>query len=197
MTGRQPRAPACNRQQREVQVVSNRAHAGEEIGVAGEVRGRGAGDEITERRGFGAKRPTPAVVLGVRCTNRDAAYLLFVTGLDLDDVLEAAPAQQGAGAARHDEEWGTSEQPERREVEVVVVDMRDEHHIGPMLVEPESGADASQVEHPRAYHRIGQQAYSVDFEENGAVAEPREALPRAARRAGHVFFGSEGHDPVA
>ena len=71
-------------------------------------------------------------------------------GPDLDDVVEAAASQQGAGPARHDESRGTSEQPERREIEVVVVDMRDEHHIGPMLVEPESGADALQVEHPRA-----------------------------------------------
>ena len=125
-------------------------HAGEEIGVAGEVRGCRAGDEITERRRLDAERPPPAVVLGVRGANRDAAYLLFVTGPDLDDVVEAAPSQQGAGSARHDESWGTSEQPERREIEVVVVDMRDEHHIEPMLVEPESGADALQVEHPRA-----------------------------------------------
>jgi hypothetical protein len=111
-------------------------------------------------------------------------------------VLEAAASHQGTGAARYDKEWGTSEQPERREVEVVVVNMRDEHHIWSLFVEPESSADASQVEHTQAYQRVGQQAYSVDFEENGAVAEPREALPRA-RRAGHVFFGSEGHDPVA
>jgi hypothetical protein len=33
---------------------------------------------------------------------------------------------------------------------MVVVDMRDEHHIRPMLVKPESAADALQVEHPRA-----------------------------------------------
>jgi hypothetical protein len=89
-------------------------------------------------------------VLGVRGTNRDAADLLFVTGLDLDDAVEAAAPQQGAGPARHHESWGTSEQPERREIEVVVVDMRDEHQIGPMLVESESRAEASQVEHPRA-----------------------------------------------
>ena len=56
-------------------VVGDRAHAREEIGVAREVGGRGAGDEITERGRLDAERPAPAVVLGVRRTNRDTAYL--------------------------------------------------------------------------------------------------------------------------
>ena len=123
VSGRQPRSPACDRQQRNVQVVGDRAHAREEIGVAREVGGRGARDEISDRRRLDAERPTPAFVLGVRRANRYTAYLRFVPGLDLDHVTEATSPQPGAGAARNDELRGAPERLERREIEVVVVDM--------------------------------------------------------------------------
>ena len=123
VSGRQPGSPACDGQERNVEVVADRAHAREEIGVAREVGGRGARDEITDRGRLDAERPTPAFVLGVRRANRCTAYLRFLSGVDLDHMAEATSPQPGAGAARNDELRGAPERLKRRKVEVVVVDM--------------------------------------------------------------------------
>jgi hypothetical protein len=111
-------------------------------------------------------------VLGVRCTHCDAADSDFVSGLYLDDVFEAVPPQQGADSTGYDEHRSAGDPPERREVEVVVVDMGDQDCIDAERIEPGCNSDSTQMEHPRTDHRIGQQADPVQLEEHGAVAEP-------------------------
>ena len=161
-------------------MVGDRAHAREEIGVAREVGGRGARDEKSDRRRPDAERPAPAFVLGVRRVNGYAAYLRFISGVDLDHVAEATSPQPRAGAARNDELRGAPKRLKRRDVEVVVVDMRNQHRIDETRVEPQSLSYPPQMEHPPSCNRVGQQADALELHEDRAVTEPGETLARFA-----------------
>jgi len=59
---------------------------------------------------------------------------------------------------------------------MVVVDMGDQDCIDTQRIEPRGCSDSTQVEHPRTDDGIGQQADPVQLEEDGAVAEPGQAL---------------------
>jgi hypothetical protein len=52
-----------------------------------------------------------------------------VARLDLVDVREALPPEQTAEAARHDDRDAPPETTERRQVEVVVMSVREEHRV--------------------------------------------------------------------
>jgi len=103
VTGREPRSPARDREQRDVDPrAADVRHAGEEAGVASEVHGPVALDAIAERRGGRAERVPAAVVLGMRRAHGDGADLDLVALGDLHDPSAAAHEPRGAAGDDHD-----------------------------------------------------------------------------------------------
>ena len=98
---RQARAPAPDRQQREVEAaVADLAHAGEQVGVAREEDGAAAGDVVAEarrRRPNGNRSPSCSAWVAVTVTRADPQVGALV---DLDHLPESlrrssAPAPRG------------------------------------------------------------------------------------------------------
>ena len=83
----------------------------------------GVDAETQRRAGHPGVRPAPAVVGGGQHADPHAADLEDVAGLDRADPVRGEPAQQGLGAARYDQGYVGPEPPQRRQVEVVGVQM--------------------------------------------------------------------------
>ena len=82
---------------------------------------------------------------------------------------------------------GPASAPQRRLVEMVVVQVRDEHAVEHARVRG-VGAAARQVRDAAAQHGVGEQARAGRLEQHGGVPEPGDRHPARARRAhlGHV-----------
>src|SRR5215211_9216856 len=92
----------------------------------------------------------------------------FFAGLDLDDLFEAPPAEQPARAARYDNRHPPAEIPERGEVEVIVVEMGDEHRVdATQCLDVIERPHTPQVGHTTPEYRIGEEPHAVDLEEDG------------------------------
>jgi hypothetical protein len=125
-----------------------------------------------------AERPPRRIVVGVHCANVKRPELDLVSLLDLDDALEAAAPHQDAGAARDDDAHRPVEPREGRQVEMVEVAVRDEDgvDIGERSTRHRPGS--AQVYHGAPQDRVGEQARSVEADDDGAVAKPGERIVR-------------------
>ena len=100
------RAPAPDRHQREIQaLLTDGAHAVEEVGVARVIDAARATDHIAEG---GPLRPhardaAAAVVAGLGRPHAQRSDGDLLAGLDLAHGVESAPQQQAPAAARHDD----------------------------------------------------------------------------------------------
>src|SRR5262249_12115121 len=93
---------------------------------------------------------------------------------DLDDGREAAPADDLAAAARHDDERLVRQQPERGEVEVVPVNVRDQHRVDvERRVRPR--CIAAEVHDAVAEERVGKERDAGGLDQDGGVPEPGAA----------------------
>ena len=102
------------------------------------------------------------------------AYL--VADVDLAHVREAT--HQRAGAHRHDDRRVLSEPPQRRPVEVVEVDVRDESGVDPFELGTIERYAPSEVPHPGANDGVGQQANPVQLDQYGRVPDVEEPARR-------------------
>ena len=87
-----------------------------------------------------------------RDADGDAGELGDVTGLDLANVAEAAPAEHAPGTARHDDRHVPADLAQGRNVEMVVVQVRDEHAVDPWDCSGRLGA--TQVHGAAAQQRV-------------------------------------------
>src|SRR5690242_6483126 len=171
---RQAGAPPADRQQRHVEVAGEVSHPVEEIRVPGEVDAGRAVDHVAERAG---------AVLGVRGGDTNWTNLHLVAGLDLDDVGEAAPAYALRRGCRDDHTRRSVEERQGPAVQMVVVAVRDEQRIDAFHVRGRR-CDAPQMQQPRPEHRIREQACAVQFDQDGAVADPGD--PRQTSIEAHA-----------
>ena len=130
VTGPHRRAPAPDREQGDVDRCEL-GHLVEEVRVAGEVDGRArARDDVAERVRLDPERQPSRVVARVRGAHGERTDLELLSLGELDDVLDGSLASdQPAGALRGDDGQVASEPLQRGEVEVVVVQVRDEHRV--------------------------------------------------------------------
>ena len=141
-----------------------------------------AGDLEAERLGHGPEGVAPAVVLGLDRRHRRARDLRGLADADLGHAGEPGAPQHGARAAGRDDPHAAAEHPQRRHVEVVEVQVRDEDGVEPRQdLRVRARAVADEVRHARAQHRIGEQARAADLERDGRVPDPGDPL-----RAGHA-----------
>ena len=172
------RAPAGDRQKRDVERPKVR-HLGEDVGVAGEVNRRSLADHEAERLGPGAAdRPPGRRMVGPHCLDAKPADLGPLPLLQLLD-LKSGSAQQFARPPGGQEPRGTVETAERRDVEVIVMQVRDEDGVE-IPRHLRRRAVATEMRDPGAKNRVGEEAHATKLYEHGGVADVRDASRRYA-----------------
>ena len=157
------RAPPPDRHEGDVQLWHEPVHSGEQVGVAGEEDPSRAEDRVPERRPVAEQRP-PTVVLGVCRPDGERPDRHLVAFVHFDDLESTKPR---AEAPRHDDL--RPEHSKRRQVEVVVVPVRDQDSVD--LVDRLERNGAPQVRDPFPKQWIGHQPNSVELEEHSRVPD--------------------------
>ena len=122
----------------------------------------------------GSRRPSCRA--GTAVTVTDPMRTLLPWG-QLGDGAEILLRGQAAGARRHHEVRITRKASERGKVEVIPVEMRDEHSVergerGPV----DRLGDADEVGDAAPQHRVREQPHPGQLEEHGGVPEPRDPV---------------------
>ena len=128
-------------------------------------------DDVADRIGGRSERPPTAVVLGRHDANLERADGERLAHLDLENALELPLAKETAEpAGQHDREL-LPEPFERRQVEMVVVRMGDEHRIDAAQRPGRDGRRAPEMRDAIPQQRVGQEANAVEIDEDRGVAD--------------------------
>jgi hypothetical protein len=117
-------------------------------------------------------------VLGGRGLYSHPAHVGDLARHELLDLREARSAQECAGAGRRQHPDVARQQAKRAEVEVVVVEMGQQHRVE-LRRQLRHRPATAQVRDPAAQHRVGEQADATELEEHGGVAQPGDSRGRA------------------
>ena len=152
-------------------------HPVEEVGVPREVHTGAPGHQVADGLGGGPERVSAAAVQGGNGSDRHRPDAELVTRGQLGDDAEILFRGQGAGARRYDEVRVPRKASQRRKVEVIPVEMRDEHRVerserGPV----DRLCDADEVGDAAPQHRVREQPHSGQLEEHGGVPQPRDPV---------------------
>ena len=157
-----------------------RRHPVEQVRVACEVDRAGAAKDEAERRDGLPDRPPPPVVHRLDDVDPDAAHLERRARLDLLDGGEAA--EVAPGAAGRDQAHVPPDALERRQVEVVVVQVREEDGIRPRRCRGRHVA--TEMRDPPAKDGIRDEHGPVELDPDGRVAEPGDAGAHPSQATG-------------
>jgi hypothetical protein len=176
VAGPQARAPAPHRQQRGVEAVrADALHAREQVGVAGEVHADAPARHDEPERGaaLARQRAAPRVVAGGRgARDHVAAHGDLVAAVDLEDLERRTRApQHPGGPARADHARARGQPAQRRAVEVVAVQVRDQDGVDAAR-QRRGRSVADEVADARAEHRVREEPCAGDVDEDGRVPEP-------------------------
>ena len=124
------------------------------------------------------ERPAARRVLSMGRTDADRADLDLLPSVELHNLPEPAPPDERAGAAGDDHGKRTVEAPERPEIEVVEVGMRDDDRVEP----PEQVGGhlglASEMPDAGTQNRVGHDPCAFEVDDDGAVPQPGEPAQR-------------------
>ena len=176
------RPPAPDREQRDVEIAEKAAHAVEHVGVAEERDAGAALDHVGDRRQVRPDGQAPAVVLGGRDVDVHGpeADACARGGLDHPAPGPAPDDLRRAGRREHGDVLG--QPPQRAQIEVVVMSVREEDGVS-VQVRGRRRGDAAYVADPCHQHRVCQQAGAVDLDQGGRVADIRHAVAAHVRRS--------------
>jgi hypothetical protein len=161
-------SPARNGKQGDVERAGEPGHPLEQVGVAREVDAPRPGDDEAERRG-GPEHESRAAVLCRRRVDEDASDTNLVADVDLAHVGE--PAQQPAGSYGDDDGDVGAELAQRGAVEVVVVDVRDQHGIDAGEARGLHRDAAAQVPDAGPQDGVCQQTDPVQLDQDGRMPD--------------------------
>ena len=186
-------APAPDRQQRDVdRALGQHRHAVEQAGVAAGVDGAAAAlEQVAERLGgrpVGEPRaPAVAAVLGADGGDPQVAVGDRLAGRQLVDPREAAAAQPGAGAAGHDDPACGADGAQRRQVQVVAVQVADQDDVD---AGPGGGVgqrhDAAQQPDGVGQQGVGEHGAPGQLDADGRVAQEVQVRARHAASIGRA-----------
>jgi hypothetical protein len=155
------RAPAGDRQKRDVE-RPKACHFGEDVGVAREVHRRSLSDHEAKRLGPGAAdRPPGRRMVGPHCLDAKPADLGPLPLLQLLD-LKSGSAQQFARTPGGHEPRRAVETAERRDVEVIVMQVRDEDGVE-VPRHFRRRAVATEMRDSGAKNRVGEEAHATEL----------------------------------
>ncbi len=167
------RSPAPDRQQCQVDGGCEVRHLGEEIRVTREVDGARSGHDEPDRlrpRPEGSAAPVVHRKLG---DDPQGSHLHRLVELELVDVAEPAGAQPGARPCGSDDRRRGGKHPQRGEVGVVGVKVREQHRVDALGDAGRRGRrDAHQRSGAAAQKRIGEQRRAVELQAHGRVTDP-------------------------
>ena len=123
----------------------------------------------------GSRLPECTAIVVVTVT---PAWWTTSPGADLSDVVEPLAAHPGPRTLRYHDQRVVSQHPQRRQVEVVVVQVGDEHEID-LVVAPQVGGvrHPPQDGGPEPQHRVGHDASALDLDEDRGVPEIGQVVP--------------------
>ncbi len=170
----QPGPPPPDRDQTDVD-GAELAHPVEEIGVTGEVDGLRPRDDVPDRIRSRPERPAAAVVLGRNGANLERPDRERLADADLEHALELPLAEQPAQAAWHDHGERLAELLERRQVEVVVVSVRDEHGVESALRACRDRSRAPEVRDAVTEQRVRQETNAVEVDDDRRMTHVLDA----------------------
>ena len=172
VAGAKARPPAPYRQDRDINCSREIVHFRAEIGVSREIHARRAGDPVAHRIRRRTERPSSSFVISAVRFDADAADVESVAGRDLRDVA-VRPGQKLAQASRDDDPRPPPQTPQRGQMQMVVVSMRDEDCVDLYVIEEVRDAVAVPVEKAHAVdeQRVGENAHAIHLDENSRVSE--------------------------
>ena len=159
--------------------------------VTGVVDATRPGDHVTERRAARTHDAAAAMMASLRRQDAQRSERELLARRDLAHGVEPAPQQQPASAARDDERHVPPDAPQGRQIEVVAVEMRQEHGVEPAeQLRRRQRCVPPQVHHAVAQQRVGEHSHAVEVDQHGAMADPGDfrhprkgmLFPRAAAR---------------
>ena len=105
--------------------------------------------------------------------------------------MKSAAQQQASAAARYDDRDVAADPPQRGQVEVVAVQMAQEHRVdGAQGLRRRRRRVPPQVGDAVAQQGVGEQSHAVEIDERGAVPDPRHV--RHPRRVCSFAPGTAG-----
>ena len=117
----------------------------------------------------------------------DAADPDRVTEIELEHLGEAHRANHRAATAGDDQRGGAWQAPQRRQVEMIVVEVRDQDGVHRVQVDVDRARPPTNGTDPGPKDGIGQDLLSGGLEEDRRVAEPRHPVHgRAPSRGARV-----------
>jgi hypothetical protein len=170
--GPKTRPPAPYRQEREIDISGEVVHLRAEVRVAREVDTRAPADAVAERLRLRAERPSSPIVLGAYRLDRDPADVDPFTGPHLDDLASGFPHELSE-SFWHDDLRPAADAAKRRQVQVIVMAVRDEDDIDVDVFEEVRHGVAVPVEQaePILEQRVGENADAIRLDEDGRVPE--------------------------
>ena len=166
------RPPSPDGQQRDIDCSREIVHFRAEVGVSREIHARRAPDPVAERIRRRTERSSPSVVISADRFDAHIADVESVAGRDLRYVV-ARPAQKLAQASRDDDPRPPPQTPQRGQMQMVVVSVRDEDGVYLHVIEEVRDAVAVPVEkaHTIDEQRVGENAHAIHLDENRRVSE--------------------------
>src|SRR5581483_3282486 len=188
MAGTDRRSPAPHGQERDVHRSGEVAHAREEVGVAGEVHARRAGDAEPDGDRRRPERPAPGMVERLGRLDREAADAQALARRDLGDVVAVA----------RDERRSSDQAAQGRKVQVIVVGMGNDDCIRRDPLEPVVGGVRPATDRAETAHEqgIGQDARAVDVDERSRMAEEVERGAGGTHRPSVCVYRADVVDPL-
>jgi len=144
----------------------------EEVGIACEVHRSRARNHVADRLGPARAHAEPGGMLRVGNPHAYRPDVHFVSGDDFADETEAASPQETAGTHGDDHLGAQVEPVEGAKVEMVVVDVRDEHHVDPVECRRVDRLLPAEVDDASAEHRVRDDKETVELDRDTAVSEP-------------------------
>ncbi len=161
--------------------VADLDHLGEQLSVAGEVDPRICLDQVANRPDPTRAGATTGAVAGMYRRDPQGTDLQALALAQLHHVVKSVPPEKPPRSARRNDRGSGGEAPQRGEVEMVVVQVRDQHGVrtaGRTQV-GQGRAAAKEAEQPVAKQRVGQDAGSCGLDRDRRV--PDEGDPRVGR----------------
>ena len=177
--GPEIRAPSPDREQGQVELVGERRHALEEVGVAGEVDPPRTREVESDRLRATRYRRAAVAVHGLHGGDLDLPDLDRLPGSQLRDRGQAAALEKPARSGRGEHGRLGVDRAQRAPVGMVVVEVGDEHRVEPIRhLRAGPGPVAAQVADPRSQHRVGEDAQAVQLEQNRRMPDVGDAIRR-------------------
>ena len=183
----EPRPPAGDGQQGDVDPAGHVGHLVEQLGVPGEIDARPPGGDLIAGRGdVGPELEASSLVRRPRPGDLEPVDPEPLAGGQLGDVGEAPPSYGAAGVAGDDDRGRAIDPPEGREVEMIVVQMRDQDRVDAVrdVRRGDGWVAVDHLEHPPAQDGIREDPLAAELHEDRPVAHVGD--PPAA----HVSAGS-------